>query len=681
MPESAVRAFEVHGVEFTKRSGNQLVGTCPFTGRSEKFYVNEENLLWDSKTAGLSGNLNQFLEAISERNVQQLRENDDALRRLEADRKLPRAAFLGCEFGFDGKGYTLAIRNAKGVVVDLRRITLGSKIRGTPGCQTGLLGAHLLASRKVQEVYICEGEWDATALTFLLRKLGVAGVVVAVPGANTFKTEWIPLFDGKKVQCLYDNDEAGEQGELLAKQRLTGVAKELKFVRWPVGAPEGFDVRDWVSIGVSERKMPKACWRSMQMLFTDVPRHAQKADQTKERPDRTSERPKVPAPGWVELVRAYQKWLHLKSEEPLAVSFGTVLCNRLEGDPLWLFLVGPPGSLKSELCMSISGSEATFPLSSMTTHSLVSGAQWSSGEDPSLMPKLDGKVLVIKDFTTVLTMNSAARDEIFGQLRDAYDGKFEKQFGNGVIRRYTSRFGILAGVTPVIDQFTGLAGLGERFLKYRLETNVKHEDERARIRRAIGNTAQEVEMREELQTIATRFLEKKSPAHLPEFAPGIEEQLISMAMLTARLRGVVNRDRFNANIQMSKASYEVGTRIGKQLTKLAIGIAMFYGKKQIDEQIYRTLAAVALSSAPDKTEEVIRTIYEHAQAEDALKTKEVSSACQSLTQSTVFRTLQDLNMLGIVRQTGTGFKHEWSLPKQVRLLIDKSQCYKLVGRK
>ncbi len=676
---SLLKGFAVHGVRFTKQSGDQRIGDCPFSGKKEKFYVNANNGLWDSKTAGLAGNFQWFLEKIAKQNEEQLSGDEKAQRALAIARGLPRSAFEGWGIGWNGQFYTIPIRNGRGVIVDLRRYRPGGKAQSTPGASTGLIGAERLAeSRRGEQVFVCEGEWDAIALQFLLNKLGVGGVCVGVPGANTFKKEWIPLFDGKPVQTLYDNDEAGESGELIAKQRLTGVAKELSYIQWPVGTPDGFDVRDWVRHGIVVKKVPRGCWTNLQKLFIDTPRRLRKVKV--ETPEEAKKKGKkaLPPVAWPELSATFRKWLHLKSDDPLAVVFGTAMANRLDGDPLWLFLVGPPGSLKSELCLAMSAAELCYPLSSLTPHALVSGSSFQNGEDPSLLPKLDGKVLVIKDFTTVLGMHPTTRDEIFSQLRDAYDGEHQKQFGNGIIRRYKSHFGIVAGVTPAIDQFSSLAGLGERFLKYRLEKNLRHEDEEARIRRAIKNVSHEVGMRDELQEVSARFLARE--AKLPAVDPVIESRIVRLAMLTARLRGIVARDKYNAQLQTSKASYEVGTRVGKQLTKLAFGVAMFYGAKVVDERAFNIVAQVALSSAPDKVEEVVRTLYENTEPGEALKTKEVAEKAEKLTQSTVFRCLQDLYMLGLVEQLGIGLRYQWSLPLRIRELIDKSRIYKTTER-
>jgi hypothetical protein len=78
-------------VDFTGERGDERYGTCPFTGKPDKFYVNIKTGLWDSKTAGLSGNIAQFLHQISKLYVSQM--TDEVLKRLADDRGLPMKAF------------------------------------------------------------------------------------------------------------------------------------------------------------------------------------------------------------------------------------------------------------------------------------------------------------------------------------------------------------------------------------------------------------------------------------------------------------------------------------------------------------------------------------------------------------------------------------------------------------
>jgi hypothetical protein len=94
------------------------------------------------------------------------------------------------------------------------------------------------------------------------------------------------------------------------------------------------------------------------------------------------------------------------------------------------------------------------------------------GKNSSLLERLDAKglsFLLLKDFTTVLSLHRDARSEILGALREIYDGEYSKDFGNGQSVSWSGRLGFLAGVTPVIDRHHQvLAVLGQRFLMLRL---------------------------------------------------------------------------------------------------------------------------------------------------------------------------------------------------------------------
>jgi len=51
---------------------------------------------------------------------------------------------------------------------------------------------------------------------------------------------------------------------------------------------------------------------------------------------------------------AFQKWLYLPDPSPLHVALAVVIANRMDGDPVWLLLVGAPGSAKTEILMTVS---------------------------------------------------------------------------------------------------------------------------------------------------------------------------------------------------------------------------------------------------------------------------------------------------------------------------------------
>jgi len=272
-------------------------------------------------------------------------------------------------------------------------------------------------------------------------------------------------------------------------------------------------------------------------------------------------------------------------------------------------------------------------------------------------------------------MHPISRDEIFGQLRDIYDGQFTKTFGNGIERVYKSKFGIIAGVTPNIDAFASFhQELGERFLKYRMGgCGISEED---RIKRAMNNVHREEKMYTELRPLVSTYLDGIQVRHCPEIDSSVYKKIISLAMLISRMRGVVHRDKYDRQYVHAKAGHEIGTRIAKQLVKFGYGASIYLHQKEIGEEIYRLILKVALDSVPDKIEECLRVLYYNTPHEhDAMKTKDIFSKSEGLTLSTVNRCLQDLHMLGIVDQIGNRTNFSWVLGKEIRELIRKSEVY------
>src|SRR5713226_3493981 len=100
-----------------------------------------------------------------------------------------------------------------------------------------------------------------------------------------------------------------------------------------------------------------------------------------------------------ELYRIFGGWLSLPTPEALDIVLAVVLANRCSTDPLWMFLVAPPSSAKTELLRALGDVSDTYPLSNLTASTFASGFQNPS--KTSLLPKITGKLLVLKDFTTV----------------------------------------------------------------------------------------------------------------------------------------------------------------------------------------------------------------------------------------------------------------------------------------
>ena len=679
-----LRVFETHGVIFAGTRGEEHYGLCPFTGKEDKFYVNETSMLWDSKTAGVGGDIAKFLFLIAKQNTEQL--TSSIKRRLSSHRNLPIEAFKFWHTGWDGHRYTWPVRNAKGIVQDIRHYQLGKSMMSTAGCSTCLMGSEWLVKKPKDPVYLCEGEWDAIALQWLLSALHRPGVVLCVPGVGTFKQEWVPWFNGRTVHVLYDADEAGENGDLLIQKRLSEVTKKITYTHWPDSVDRGFDTRDWIIYGAVDRDTPGECFTALTKLFETKPRKRippVEGDHqyTENDEEKASEWDKPPSLS--QLREVFMKWLFLTDTDTVETIMAVHLSQIIDGPPIWMFLVAPPGGAKTEIISSLSLCHQTYMTSSLTPHALISGANFKNLPDPSLIPRLDGRVMVVKDFTSILSMRDADKDEIFGILRDAYDGKCGKIFGTGIERNYKSRFTILAAVTPrIYDLSSQHQSLGERFLKYSSGHNLKHISERDIIRRAIDNINRETEMKWQLADAVRSFMDarlawaqKLNLRTTPSINKEFKERLIYLGMFGARLRGTVSRDTYHHDIMTSRPSAEVGSRLGIQLAKFVKSLAIVYNHKECGEKEYRIVKKVVLDTIPQRVEDIVRTLVVSCPSpDDSLTTQELARSTR-YPLATVSRLLQDLHVLDIVQRSGSSYRHYWFISPYVRECIDKSGLY------
>ena len=148
------------------------------------------------------------------------------------------------ELGWDGNRYTIPIRDAAGVLRNVRRYDPNARdvkmkvISWGTGWGNGrLYGLEVLEAE--DEVIVTEGEMD--------RVLGAQEglpTVTHTSGATTWKAEWSVLFEGKTVFFCYDRDKAGEQGAFKAAMSVSAYAKDVFLVKLP-GAAKGFDMTDY----------------------------------------------------------------------------------------------------------------------------------------------------------------------------------------------------------------------------------------------------------------------------------------------------------------------------------------------------------------------------------------------------------------------------------------------------
>ena len=104
----------------------------------------------------------------------------------------------------------------------------------------------LVAAGADTPLYVCEGEKDVDAL----RRLGLLATTL-LGGANKWRDEYLPYFEGRDVILVGDNDDPGRAHVAMLRDRLAGVAHSTSAIFPAVGK----DVSDHLSAGLTIPEM------------------------------------------------------------------------------------------------------------------------------------------------------------------------------------------------------------------------------------------------------------------------------------------------------------------------------------------------------------------------------------------------------------------------------------------
>ena len=350
---------------------------------------------------------------------------------------------------------------------------------------------------------------------------------------------------------------------------------------------------------------------------------------------------------WQQVKENIEKYMLIDDWAPIATTLATSLTGKMPGDPVWLLSIAPPGAGKSEIIRGYTPNgrpnKYVHPISSITPNTFISGLP----ENEDLLPRLDGKIVTIKDFTTILTKQKDARNEILGQLREIYDGYYAIETGSGVgTRGYNSKFTLIAGCTPYIDNFGGLQSLlGERFVRIRDHgkggENDTHRDDITK--KAYEGEGIEDTMRQDIANNILSMYKDFNPDTLPEIPGDMAEIIMSCAAIIAVLRTGVHRDHYHNITSIPEPEYP--TRIVKQLKKLAYGLAFVFGKSTVDNEIIEYIYRVSLDTVEKRRVEVLKNV-----GVEEYKTSQIAKKV-NLPTNTVKEVLEDLAALKVCKRT------------------------------
>jgi CHC2 zinc finger/Toprim-like len=268
-----------HGVD-PDVQGRELIGDCPFhdcpsfgEGR-QKFTMNRQTAEWRCFVCGRQGNNVTFIREIHRNSFEQTTDHQRHELRKLRKYAIDMEEIMEMQLALNPltNEWSLPAWNTEGKIVNLYSYreqfdpTVGKKfmqIQASPSFSHLPYGIHLVRSAPQRKLWVLEGHWDYLAMMGLMRRLKIMNEhdIVAAPGAGTFPSRYLSIFNGRSVIIAYDNDQAGEAGQeslLHAMAKASVMPLSVQHVKWPEALPPKFDVSDViVKLPVAMRKKPK----------------------------------------------------------------------------------------------------------------------------------------------------------------------------------------------------------------------------------------------------------------------------------------------------------------------------------------------------------------------------------------------------------------------------------------
>jgi hypothetical protein len=221
-------------------------------------------------------------------------------------------------------------------------------------------------------------------------------------------------------------------------------------------------------------------------------------------------------------------------------------------------------------------------VSTLTEAALLSGTpdkDCSASSTGGLLREIDGfGIHVLKDFTSILSMNRDKQKILLGALREIYDAAWNRHVGGDGGRKldWRGKVGLIGGVTSSIDSHhTVMSAMGQRFALYRLAAI----DAGAQARRAIEKTGEEQRMRAELSGAVSACFDGLDFTSPPVLSAEDHEWIIALTTLVARCRSAVERHSYSREIELIHDA-EAPARLTKMLVQFLRGALLIGVKPQ-----------------------------------------------------------------------------------------------------
>jgi hypothetical protein len=362
----------------------------------------------------------------------------------------------------------------------------------------------------------------------------------------------------------------------------------------------------------------------------------------------------------------YLKTFYIEDPTIIDLALAVVVGVKIKGDPIWLMIIGASSSGKSELINTLIGVDFVHQVSSLTENTFLSGMKAKEGKEISLLHKI-GKsgVIVMKDYTSILSMKYDRRENIISQMREIYDGYIVKETGNGLSDHWKGKINFIGGVTDSVYIKEGeSAGMGRRTINYIMPK----QNRKKTLQQARQNTNDIEEKREKIRSMIKEYVEKKVknlPTELPKVDNELGEELMLLSDFLTHARTPTERD-YKGELVLVQ-DLEMPMRVFQQLQSLAQLFQLLNDGPITDAQ-KGCLYKISLDSIPKLRRIALKIISSY----DSVTTKGLAQFANYPTK-TARHWLEDLNVLGIITRTvdKIGNVDKWTIRPEFREIMIK----------
>lgn len=363
----------------------------------------------------------------------------------------------------------------------------------------------------------------------------------------------------------------------------------------------------------------------------------------------------------LELRKVFHKWFKYEDETLLDLCLAIKIHSLMLGKyqiPLWLFIISASGDRKSSTVSSFydgfseefnEHTQETYFLNFLTKSTLATGQKKNVEND--LAPKLNGKLVLTGDMAQFIKLHPEEKGAIWSQLREAYDGRVQKDTGSGVHTFYEGNFwDWLACSTPIIDEELILKNeLGTRELLYRMpDENTKGEEKEKLMETVWNNSDYKAQRTKELKEAIQTFFHcwKSNCFEVKDISEDVKKKLFEFADFVTQLRVSAECDWRTGDLT-NFVYPEKPTRILEQLKMMFVCLKRIDPEYSDEDALNRIFEVVKSSIHPVRLK-ILLTIKENGK----MSTTQIAHKV-GLHYATTNRELQVCKQLGILTRTET----------------------------